>query len=247
MFDSMSETVAVDRGLSLLIDGPLPGEENMRRDRALLDACARGEIPGAVRLYGFAPPCLSLGRMQPMTDVDLEACERDGVDVVRRPSGGRAVLHDQEVTYSVVCRSDDPVFGGRVLQSCARIHAAVAAALGLLGVLTTPSAMPADVRREAREIAAVADCFARPAAHELLDIRGRKVVGSAQARRAGALLQHGSVLLDSPRGAAYLRGGSGIPGPAGTGVRELLGRPVGREELVDALAAGFRRFLETPE
>src|SRR6202049_4646116 len=202
-FDSMSETAinAID-ALALIIDAPAPGETNMLRDLALLDACARGEIPGAVRLYGFQPACLSLGRMQPLDDVNLDACARDGVDVVRRPSGGRAVLHDQEVTYSVVCRSDDPVFGGRVLESCSRIHAAVAAGLATLGVRTMPRAMPANLRRDAREVAAVADCFARPAAHELLDDRGRKLVGSAQARLAGALLQHGSGVLGSPRGGA---------------------------------------------
>ena len=176
----------------------------------------------------------------------LNACARDGVDVVRRPSGGRAVLHDQEVTYSVVCRSDDPVFGGRVLESCSRIHEAVAVGLATLGVSTTPRAMPANLRRDAREVAAVADCFARPAAHELLDDRGRKLVGSAQARRAGALLQHGSVLLDAPRAALYLNIGDANPVPPGAGVRELLGRHVSREELVDALAAGFRRSLEMP-
>src|ERR1039457_4034277 len=133
---SMSERAAatVGRRLKLIIDAPAPGEENMRRDVSLLDACARGEIPGAVRLYGLRPACLSLGRMQPLDDVDLEACARDGIDVVRRPSGGRAVLHDQEVTYSVVCRSTDPIFGGRVLESCSRIHEAVAAGLAYLGV-----------------------------------------------------------------------------------------------------------------
>jgi lipoyl(octanoyl) transferase len=234
-------TLADDR-LELIIDEPAPGEVNMARDLALLDACAHGEIAGAVRLYGFDPACLSLGRMQPLDDVDLEACARDSVDVVRRPSGGRAVLHDQEVTYSVVCRSDDPVFGGRVLESCARIHEAVATGLGTLGVRTTPRAMPANLRRDAREVAAIADCFARPAAHELLDDRGRKLVGSAQARRAGALLQHGSVLLDSARAAGYLRGGSSATPPAGIGVRQLLGREVGRLELVEALAEGFRRY-----
>src|SRR5579862_1841258 len=129
---SLTAITATGDRLELLIDAPAPGAENMRRDLALLDACARGEIPGAVRLYGFAPACLSLGRMQPMSDVNLGACERDGVDVVRRPSGGRAVLHDQEVTYCVVCRSTDPVFGGRVLESCSRIHGAVAAGLELL-------------------------------------------------------------------------------------------------------------------
>ncbi len=241
----MSEVAVSASGLrlDLLVDDPAPGEENMRRDVALLDACARGEIPGAVRLYGFAPACLSLGRMQPLDDVDLAACARDGVDVVRRPSGGRAVLHDQEVTYSVVCRSTDPVFGGRVLEACSRIHEAVASGLALLGVSTTPRAMPANLRRDAREGAAVADCFARPAAHELLDDRGRKLVGSAQARRAGALLQHGSVLLAPPRAAAYLHGDAGSTA-GGVGVRELLGRQVSREELVAALAAGFRGALE---
>jgi lipoate-protein ligase A len=240
----MSERVvmAADQRLETIIDAPAPGAENMRRDLSLLDACARGAIPGAVRLYGFSPACLSLGRMQALDDVDLEACARDGIDVVRRPSGGRAVLHDQEVTYSVVCRSTDPTFGGRVLESCSRIHEAVAAGLALLGVRTTPRAMPADVRRDAREGAAVADCFARPAAHELLDDRGRKLVGSAQARRAGALLQHGSVLLEPPRAAGYLRGDA-TPTLGGAGLRELLGRDVSREELVDALAVGFRGFL----
>jgi lipoate-protein ligase A len=242
MFASMSETVVIadEQRLALIIDAPAPGAENMRRDLALLDACARGEIPGAVRLYGFAPACLSLGRMQPMSDVNLEACERDGVDVVRRPSGGRAVLHDQEVTYCVVSRSSDPIFGGRVLESCARIHDAIAAGLETIGVRTTPRAMPADLRRDARDGAAVADCFARPAAHELLDDRGRKLVGSAQARRGRALLQHGSVLLEQPRAAGYLHGDA-VPTLGGVGVREILGRQVSREELVEALAAGFRR------
>ena len=241
----MSERVLIATALrlELIIDTPAPGDENMRRDLALLGACARGEIRGAVRLYGFAPACLSVGRMQPMGDVDLDACKRDGVDVVRRPSGGRAVLHDQEVTYSVVCRSTDRVFGGRVLESCVRIHDAVASGLEILGVHTTPRAMPADLRRDARDGAAVADCFARPAAHELLDARGRKLVGSAQARRAGALLQHGSVLLEPPRASGYLHGDA-VPTVGGVGVREILGRPVSREELVAALAEGFSQAID---
>jgi lipoyl(octanoyl) transferase len=269
----MSELVGVGtvRRLEVVIDAPAPGAENMRRDVELLDACARGEIPGAVRLYGFAPACLSLGRMQPFDDVDFDACARDGVDVVRRPSGGRAVLHDQEVTYCVVCRSTDPIFGGRVLESCSRIHEAVAAGLEVLGVRTIARGLPSDLRRDAREGAAVADCFARPAAHELLDEQGRKLVGSAQARRAGALLQHGSVLLEAPQAAAYLRvlpsyaepsdaelsdaelsdaepslRGGISRGRGGVGVRELVGRHVSREELVDALAAGFLQALGMP-
>src|ERR1039457_7552642 len=114
MCASMSESVVTATGprLGLIIDEPAPGEENMRRDLSLLDACAGGEIAGAVRLYGFNPACLSLGRMQPLDDVDLEACARDGVDVVRRPSGGGAGLPDPGGTYAGGCRAARPGFRG---------------------------------------------------------------------------------------------------------------------------------------
>lgn len=234
--------MAVVAPIRLLVDTGRSGAENMRLDEALLDACA-ADGPAVVRLYWFAPPCLSLGRLQADADVDGEACRRDGVDVVRRPTGGRAVLHDQEVTYAVVCRVDDDDLGGDVSTSCARIHALVAAGLRRLGVPTLAEPPAADERAAARDRALVADCFARPAAQELLGLDGRKLVGSAQARRGAALLQHGSVLLDPPRAGTYLRGGDA---PArGTGVRSLLGRPVSREELVEALADGFAAGLGT--
>ena len=194
-----------------------------------------------MRLYGFAPPCLSIGRLQPLSDVDDAACARDGVDVVRRPSGGRAELHDREVTYAVICRAGDPDLGGDVLQSCARIHAAVAAGLKNLGLRVQPRLAPSDVRGDARAVSASADCFARPAVHELLDAHGRKLVGSAQARRRGALLQHGSVPLDPPRASAYLSAG-GDPQPD-TGIRALLGRSVDADEVRDALIDGFAGLL----
>lgn len=243
----MFMTSAAAAVLSVSVDRPAPGADNMRRDIELLDSCARGEIAGAVRIYGFSPPCLSLGRMQTWDDVDLGACARDGVDVVRRPSGGRAVLHDQEVTYAVVCTASDPRFGGRVLQSCARIHAVVARGLASIGVRTVQQVRPRDVRAAARHAAAVADCFAVPAAHELLDTRGRKLVGSAQSRRGRGLLQHGSVLLEPSRTARYLR--SGAPHAQSGGVRELLGREVSWEEVAGVLEASFRTAgpaLDTP-
>jgi len=227
--------------LTLVVDVPRPGAENMRLDAGLLAAAAAG-APGSVRLYGFSPPCLSIGRLQDAADVDDGACARDGVDVVRRPTGGVAVLHDEEVTYAVVCAADHPLLGGDVLTSCARIHEAVIRGLATLGIAVLAHAAAADERAAARERAAVADCFARPASHELVSLDGRKLVGSAQARRGRALLQHGSVLLEPPRAAAYLR----RPPPGerrGAGVRELLGRPVTREELAAALAAGFREVL----
>jgi lipoate-protein ligase A len=227
--------------LTLLVDAPRPGAVNMRRDAARLAAVAAG-APGEIRLYGFSPPCLSIGRLQDAADVDTAACARDGVDVVRRPTGGVAVLHDEEVTYAVVCAVDHPVLGGDVLSSCARIHAAVTRGLAVLGVAVRAHGAAADERAAARERAAVADCFARPASHELLSLDGRKLVGSAQARRGRALLQHGSVLLEPPRAAAYLRRAP-VGERRGAGVRELLGRRVTREELAAALAEGFHEAL----
>jgi lipoate-protein ligase A len=225
--------------MNVRIEGRHPGFENMQRDEALLEACAAGDFAHVVRIYGFSRPCLSLGRFQDDCDVDVAACARDGVDVVRRPSGGSAVLHDEEVTYAVVCRIDDGVFGGGVLQSCSQIHAAIALGLSQLGVTAVAHAVPGDVRSALIHARRTGDCFAEPAAHELTDTHGRKLVGSAQARRGNALLQHGSVLLEPPRATAYLRSHAA---PSGTGVRSLAGRRVSWAELASALATGFARY-----
>ena len=210
----------------------------MRIDALLLERCARGEVSGALRLYSFSPACLSLGRFQSREDVDIAACKRDGIDVVRRPSGGRAVLHDGEVTYAIVCRVSDPDLGGPVLDACARIHKAVAAGLARLGVETR---VHASQWQSAGRRPATADCFSRPSAHELLDTRGRKLVGSAQARRGGALLQHGSVLLEAHRASRYLR--SSEPAVRSGSLSEILGRPVTFDEVATAILAGFRQTL----
>ena len=230
------------------IEGAGAGADHMKRDAEMLHRCAAGGLGRAIRVYWFSPACLSLGRTQPDRDVDLEACRCDGIDVVRRPSGGRAVLHAGEVTYAVVCRVDDADFGGDVMTSCARIHAAVAAGLRLLGVATLPREVAPTSRRQARSAAAQPDCFARPAAHELLDASGSKLVGSAQARRGRALLQHGSVLLLPSNAARYLRPqvagdaaavDTHVPSP---GLRWLLGREVSRGEVARALAYGFHQI-----
>ena len=230
------------------IEGAGAGADHMQRDAETLRRCAAGGLGRAIRVYWFAPACLSLGRLEPESDVDLEACARDGIDVVRRPSGGRAVLHSDEVTYAVVCRIDDPDFGGDVMTSCGRIHDAVSRGLRRLGVATMPSVVPAASRRRQRLAAVQADCFARPAAHELLDASGRKLVGSAQARRGRALLQHGSILLSPSRAASYLR--PDAPRDAGpsarepsAGLRSLLGRDISRDEVAGAVAEGFHQIM----
>src|SRR5437870_580846 len=98
----------------LLVDEALPGAVNMAIDEALLDSVARGGPP-AIRFYTWRPATLSLGVNQPVGEVDREACTRLGFDVVRRPTGGRAVLHQHELTYSLAAPENDPLVSGGVI------------------------------------------------------------------------------------------------------------------------------------
>ncbi|MBV8196097.1 MAG: hypothetical protein JOY80_11300 [Candidatus Dormibacteraeota bacterium] len=231
----------MDEELLVIVDGPASGAENMRRDSGLLRRCVTGEIARALRLYWFEPACLSLGRMQPDSDVDVAACARDGVDIVRRPSGGRAVLHRDEVTYALVCAADDPVFGGDVLTSCGRIHATVADSLRGLGIATSSHVTEAGERRHMRRRMEEANCFANPSAHELIDSTGSKLVGSAQVRNGHALLQHGSILLEPSGADDYLAARAGRNGlhPPTPGLRRLAGQDLSRLQVVEALATAF--------
>jgi lipoate-protein ligase A len=165
------------------VGAPRTAAEQMLTDLALLDRVEQGGAP-ALRLYTWSCPALSLGHFQPESDVDRAACTRYGVDVVRRPTGGAALLHGSDVTYAVAM----PRVGGRA-GSVASIYETLACALieglGRLGVA-------AEIAHH--DGAAGAVCFS---AHRGADLRagGRKLCGSAQLRRSDAVLQHGSILL----------------------------------------------------
>lgn len=163
----------------------------MAVDEALLDGVAAGSAPPTLRFYTWTPACLSLGYFQPFAVVNLAGCHALGVDVVRRPTGGRAILHDRELTYSVTLPASVLGHDGGILPSYYRVSLALQAGLKTLGV-------PATLAPESEASAATTHgpaCFDRPSAHEIL-LYGRKLVGSAQVRRAGALLQHGSILIE---------------------------------------------------
>ncbi len=173
----------------LVRDEPRSGARNMALDHALATCLADGE--GVVRLYGWTRPTVSFGRNEPAAGLySVDAAETDGIDFVRRPTGGRAVLHDRELTYAVVAplrrvgRREGRVRGD---QRSSRRSAAGARGPGGSG------------RRAARRCGRTrARAFRRPAVGEV-DAWGRKLVGSAQARLEGALLQHGSILLSGDR------------------------------------------------
>lgn len=164
--------------------GGRPGWQNMAIDLALLERAGRGER--WLRLYRWSPHCLSLGRHEPaLRRYDRAKIGALGLDVVRRPTGGRAVWHAEELTYALAM--PEAILGG-LRQAYEEIHRMLLAALRLLGI----TAELAPVRRTAPIDAGA--CFASPAGGEIV-IGGRKVVGSAQVREGAGLLQHGSILL----------------------------------------------------
>jgi lipoate-protein ligase A len=158
----------------------------MAIDQALLDLADRDGI-AALRLYGWAPHCLSFGRHEPaLRRYDRAAVAALGLDAVRRPTGGRAVRHEQELTYAVAAPA---AFLGSLAEAYAAIHRMLAEALDRVGVRSTFAPRPA----RAAPVDA-GDCFAQAAGGELL-VNGAKLVGSAQLRSGAALLQHGSIRL----------------------------------------------------
>ena len=218
---------------SVRLDEALSGAENMALDHTL----AR-DLPGDrgwIRLYRWSAPTLSLGRNEPALGVvDAAALQEDGVDLVRRPTGGRSVLHDHELTYAVVA----PIRAlGGVRATYALINRALAEGLAHLGI---PAVQADDGPVEGLD---AGPCFRGAAPGEVV-ARGRKLVGSAQVRIGDALLQHGSILLrnDQWRISRYLtRNPQQDPRPAT--VEELLGRSVAPEEVAQAVRLAFQAVL----
>ena len=229
----------------LLIDDAAGGAWNMAVDEVLLDGVATGAAPPTLRFYQWRPACLSLGYFQPFDAVNLDGCRELGVEIVRRSTGGRAILHDRELTYSVALRPSVLGDDGGVLPSYYRLSLALQEGLRRLGVAATlaPESAPS-VSIEHGPV-----CFDRPSAHEIL-LDGRKLVGSAQMRRGGGLLQHGSILIeprlekmraclrlaegstDSSSEGAWGRIEDGVAGLAEVGVSDPA-------QIADAIASAF--------
>ena len=175
----------------LLVDAPAGGAWNMAVDEVLLDGVAAGASAPTLRFYQWSPACLSLGYFQPFDVVKVDGCRALGVEIVRRPTGGRAILHDRELTYSVALPASVLGHDGGVLPSYYRLSLALQEGLRRLGVPATLA--PESAANGLPEHGPV--CFDRPSAHEIL-LEGRKLVGSAQMRRGGGILQHGSILIE---------------------------------------------------
>jgi lipoate-protein ligase A len=206
--------------------GPAPGALNMGLDEAILRAVAAGEAPPTLRLYRWSPPCVTVGYFQSLAEeLDLDACRAAGVDTVRRITGGGAVLHDAEITYSIVLPEGHPLAPAGILDSYAILCKGIVEAARSLGVEAS--------------FAPINDVCSG----------GRKLSGNAQTRKLGCLLQHGTVLLEVEveRMFSLLRvPKEKLSGKLISDVKDrvtslgaLLGREVGYEEAAAALTTGF--------
>ncbi|MBE0690587.1 MAG: lipoate--protein ligase family protein [Anaerolineae bacterium] len=227
----------------LINDSPTIGAHNMAVDEAILRAVVDGAQPPTLRLYAWEPACLSLGYGQRVTDLDWARLAAHGWDAVRRLTGGRAILHTDELTYSVALPLDHELADGDVVQSYRRISTALLAALRTLGV--QPAADP--LHEPLRSVDPV--CFETPSHYEIT-VDGRKLIGSAQARKHGGVLQHGAFPLHGDIAricdaltyddeAARDTAKAHVRARALT-LEEALGRRVGWSEAAQAVIDGFR-------
>jgi len=173
----------------LIIDGSSDGATNMAVDQAIAEAAAAGRALPTMRFYEWRPACVSLGRNQPVSNVDAARCSAWGFEIVRRPSGGRAILHTDELTYCVVAPDSEKRVSGGVLEVYHLLTAGLLSALQSLGIAAQEAG--ASLSEDAGASAA---CFRVPSAHEVV-LSGRKLLASAQCRQAGWVLQHGSLPL----------------------------------------------------
>jgi lipoate-protein ligase A len=214
----------------LLNTGHHNGFYNMGLDEAILESVSQGRNLPTLRLYGWSPAAVSVGYFQGLREeVDLEACIRHGVDVVRRISGGGAVFHQEELTYSIIIPIDHPLGGRDIGESYTRLCAGIVLALEILGV--------------SARFVPINDIIAGD----------RKISGNAQTRRLGCILQHGTILLENNVDLMFellkvpqekIRGKliDDVKKRV-TSLRTLLGRPLSFDRTAEALAEGFCRAL----
>jgi lipoate-protein ligase A len=237
----------------LLITPPADGATNMAIDEAILHGLADGVGHPTLRFYQWDPPCLSLGYNQHCAEVDEASCIQLGYTWVRRPTGGRAILHTDELTYSVIVSANEPRVEGGIRESYRRLSTGLLAGLRALGADVFQA--QTEKVRNARKSGV---CFDTPSNYEIT-VNGKKLIGSAQVRRRGMVLQHGTLPLtgDLSRILACLhiaepvsdqahpvpnRGRDWLSARACT-LEQALGREVSFDEAARVLAGGFASAL----
>ncbi len=169
---------------------------NMAMDELLMEKHRKGEIPPVIRLYEWQTPTLSLGYFQKATkEIDIEKVKEYKYQMVRRLTGGRGVLHDKELTYSIVVAEDHPRMPHTVTESYRIISSGLLQGFKNLGLDAYFSVPDTDEKKKSLTNVRSSVCFDTPSWYELV-VEGRKIAGSAQTRQEGIIMQHGSILLD---------------------------------------------------
>ena len=237
----------------VLEDSLQGGEFNMAVDRAILVACETGRVPPTLRLYGWDRPTLSVGYAQDLSkEIETGRCRELNIPVVRRPTGGRALLHCQEVTYTLIAPIPHPEFPSSLLGTYRKIAQALLAGLGHVGV---QDAALAPVRGHSR----TGDSFRSPSClaslnHGEIEVQGAKLIGSAQRRTNRAFLQHGSIpircdrtlmhsLLKFSHANSRFNSVKTLKQKATT-LSECLGRDISFKEVAQAMLDGFRQTFK---
>ncbi|HAJ05289.1 MAG TPA: lipoate--protein ligase family protein [Chloroflexi bacterium] len=231
----------------IIDSGSQSGPTNMAIDEAILVAVAEGQVPPTIRFYSWKPTCLSIGRSQSLTDVDLDSVCQYSYDVVRRPTGGRAILHGDEFTYSVCLSKQDPMVSQGVLSTYERISQGLLTGLKELGV-TVDNQSGSDSSELSGPV-----CFEHRSHYEI-SANGRKLLGSAQMHSRGGVLQHGSLPLRGDLAdicKVLFFDSKDVREEAAVRVRdqaitlsELIGNEVNWKHIVDAFVQGFSFALD---
>jgi len=238
----------------LIISRPASGAYNMAIDEALLQSVGAGGSPPVLRLYSWIPPCLSLGYAQPFSDVDPDKTTKLGWDIVRRMTGGRAILHTDELTYAVIAPNTEPRLKGGILESYMRLSQALLKAVLDLGIPAQASVQTQDFSGNTKPKNPV--CFSVPSKYEIT-CQGKKLLGSAQARKKEGILQHGSLPLkgDLTRILKILKPGNETEDPQytlntrsamlskATTMENILGRAPNWEEAASTFVKAFEDTL----
>ncbi|WP_407925748.1 lipoate--protein ligase family protein [Chengkuizengella marina] len=169
--------------------------ENMAIDEAILLAHSEGKVPPTLRFYEWEPATLSIGYFQKSEEIDLDAAKERGIGFVRRQTGGRAVLHDQELTYSMIVSEDYPGLPKTVNEAYRVLSQGLLFGFQSLDLKAEMVNLATEEEKQKYEAASSSACFDSPSWYELV-VEGRKIAGSAQTRQKGVVLQHGSILLD---------------------------------------------------
>ncbi|EGA90118.1 lipoate-protein ligase A [Planococcus donghaensis MPA1U2] len=226
---------------------------NMALDEALLNWHSEGLIPPVIRFYGWQPAALSIGYFQKVEkEIDMEAVERLGLGFVRRPTGGRGVLHEHELTYSIIVSEAYPDMPETVTEAYRVLSEGLLKGFQNLGLEAYFSVPDTEDKRADLKKPKSAVCFDAPSWYEMV-VEGKKVAGSAQTRQKGVILQHGAILIDLDaekllsvfkfqNEEAKERMRIKIPEKA-VAINSLRAKPATAEECVIAFKAGFEQAL----